>query len=113
MNVEITKLTETFSTCGQISPDDVTNIAALGFKTIINNRPDNEGGAEQPKSAEIQAQAEQLGLTYAYIPVIPNNIQADEVAAFAKAYENAPKPVLAFCRTGNRAGKIMGLSQAL
>jgi uncharacterized protein (TIGR01244 family) len=112
MSIDITKHSDEFSACGQVTVDDIASIAALGFKTIINNRPDMEGGPEQPTSDAIKAQVEQLGLTYVYLPIIPNNIQASEVAAFAKAVAEAPKPILGFCRTGNRVGKILGLSQA-
>ena len=112
MTIQISQLTQDFSTAPQISAGDITEVAQLGFKTIINNRPDHEGGDAQPRSEEIKAAAEALGLTYVYIPVIPNKIQAEQVAAFASAYVNAAKPVLGFCRTGNRAGSIFNLAQA-
>jgi uncharacterized protein (TIGR01244 family) len=112
MTLQITKVSDDFSTAPQISVADITDIAQLGFKTIINNRPDNEGGAEQPTSEQLKVTAEQLGLTYVYIPVIPNNIQPEQIAAFNTAYSLAEKPVLGFCRTGNRAGSILKLAQA-
>jgi len=110
MTIEITKQTEDFSTAPQISAEDVAQIAALGFKTIINNRPDLEGGETQPLNASIQAAASALGLHYAYIPVIPNSIQPSEIDAFKQAFEVAEKPVLAFCRTGNRANNLYKLA---
>jgi len=106
MTVQITKITDDFSVAPQISEADIAEIAKLGFKTIINNRPDGEGGAEQPVNASLQQQAETAGVDFIYIPVIPNNIQADQVALFGDEYNAAEKPVLAFCRTGNRAGVI-------
>lgn len=112
MTIQITKITDDFSTAPQISVEDIAEIAQLGFKSIINNRPDNEGGAEQPTSAQLNLAAEKLGLAYVYIPVIPNNIQPEQVAAFNVAYGLAAKPVLGFCRTGNRAGSIFKLAQA-
>lgn len=112
MTIETMQLTDDFSTCAQITAEDLNEIAALGFKSIINNRPDLEGGPDQPLSDTIKVAAESLGLSYTYIPVVPNNIQADEVAAFKAAFANAPKPVLGFCRTGNRAGKMFALAQA-
>lgn len=112
MTLTTNKLAEDFSVCPQITAEDVAEIAQLGFKTIINNRPDAEGGAEQPSNASIQAAAEKLGLQYFYIPVIPNQIQEAEVAQFAKALEGAAKPALAFCRTGNRAAKLYSLAIA-
>ncbi len=112
MTIQITKLSNDFSTAPQIGVEDIAEIAQLGFKTIINNRPDNEGGAEQPTSAQLKVAAEKLGLTYVYIPVIPNNIQPEQADAFNAAYSLAAKPVLGFCRTGNRAGSIFKLAQA-
>lgn len=112
MTIQLTKLSDDFSTAPQISVDDIPEIAKLGFKTIINNRPDHEGGESQPTSAELRLTAEKNGLTYLYIPVIPNNILAAQVDAFATTYALADKPVLGFCRTGNRAGSIFKLAQA-
>jgi uncharacterized protein (TIGR01244 family) len=112
MTIEITKQTKDFSTAPQISAEDVAQIAALGFKTIINNRPDFEGGETQPLNVQIQAAAQALGLQYVYIPVIPNNIQASEIDAFKTAFASVEKPVLAFCRTGNRANNLYKLAQS-
>jgi sulfide:quinone oxidoreductase len=112
MTIQITKLSNDFSVTPQISIDDIAEIAQLGFKTIINNRPDGEGGAEQPFSETLKSTAEKLNLNYIYIPVIPNNIQSDQIEAFSTAYNTAKKPVLGFCRTGNRAGTMYKLSQS-
>ena len=106
MTLSITKLSDTFSTSPQITADDVVEIAALGFKTIINNRPDGEGGAEQPISDAIKAAAKKTGLAYLYIPVIPGNITPSNVAECAAFLSTAATPVLGFCRTGNRASNL-------
>ncbi len=106
MTIEINQQSADFSTAPQISVADVAEIARQGFKTIINNRPDLEGGPDQPTSAQIQAAAEAAGLAYIHIPVVPNNILPEQVSAFSQAYQAAAKPVLGFCRTGNRASSI-------
>jgi sulfide:quinone oxidoreductase len=111
MSMQITKLSESFSAGAQISVDDILEIAKLGFKTIINNRPDHEGGENQPKSAQLRLAAEQNGLTYIYMPVIPNNILPAQVNAFSALFAVAEKPVFGFCRTGNRAGSIYKLAK--
>jgi uncharacterized protein (TIGR01244 family) len=110
MALSINKISDSYSTAPQITAEDVAEIAQLGFKTIINNRPDFEGGAEQPSSDSIKLAAEKLGLTYYYIAVVPNNIQATQVAEFSTAYASAAKPILAFCRTGNRAARMLELA---
>lgn len=111
MTIEITKQSDAFSTTSQLYIKDIPEIANLGFKTIINNRPDFEGGDSQPTSDELRVVAEQNGLAYLYIPVIPNNIHPAQVVAFTASFDAAAKPVLGFCKTGNRAGKIFLLSQ--
>ena len=111
MTIQITQHSPEFSTAPQIQVEDVAEIAQLGFKTIINNRPDLEGGAEQPTSDQIKKVAEKLGLAYFYIPVVPNNIQANQIADFSSAFAVAAKPVLGFCRTGNRASSLYKAAQ--
>lgn len=41
--MQIAKVSDNFSATGQIQPADMAEIAAQGFKTVINNRPDGEG----------------------------------------------------------------------
>lgn len=106
MSLNIVKVNETFSTTSQISESDIPEIAALGFKSIINHRPDGEGGAEQPLSASIKQAAEKAGIAYLHIPVIPGNITQDNVAQCQAFLANAPKPVLGFCKTGMRASSV-------
>ncbi|OZB14271.1 MAG: TIGR01244 family protein, partial [Hyphomonas sp. 34-62-18] len=45
---DIRRVTPDFAVAPQISEADVEEIAAAGFKTIIANRPDGEGGVDQP-----------------------------------------------------------------
>lgn len=112
MALTITKITDDYSTSPQIMPNDIAEIAQLGFKTIINNRPDLEGGAEQPTSNAIAEAAKHHGLNYVYIPVVPNQIQDNQVATFSQALSLAPKPILGFCRTGNRASQMFARANA-
>ena len=100
------RVTEDFTTAPQISLADVAEAARLGFRTVINNRPDHEGGPEQPTSAEIEAAALAAGLSYAYLPVNPAVQTPEEIARFAELLQALPKPVLAFCRSGARSTKL-------
>lgn len=109
MPLQITKKSEEYSVSPQLSPEDVIEAAKLGFKTIINNRPNGEGGESQPTSEQIQRAAKAQSLAYFHIPVIPNDIQPNQVETFNTAYANAPKPILGFCKTGNRAARMLEL----
>ena len=80
--------------------------AQAGFRSVINNRPDFEGGPDQPTSAMIEAAAKAAGLHYAYLPVQPAVQTPEEVARFAALLDELPRPILAFCRSGARSGKL-------
>ena len=80
--------------------------ARAGFRSVINNRPDFEGGPDQPTQAAIEAAAIAAGLHYAYLPVSPAAHTAKEIARFAQLLASMPKPILAFCRSGARSGKL-------
>ena len=91
---------------GQLDPAAMEWAAKAGFKSVINNRPDFEGGAEQPTSAAIEAAAVSAGLRYAHLPVAPAMQTPAEVDQFASLIDEMPKPILAFCRSGTRSGKL-------
>ena len=106
MSLSISQKNENFSFCGQISTADIEQIKSLGFKTVINNRPDNEGGELQPKSSALKAMAEATGLSYAYIPVIPSNMTEQNISQYQAVINSSPMPILGFCRTGSRAATL-------
>ena len=95
----------------QIDAAAVADLAAAGFKSIINNRPDFEGGAGQPTAAEIGAAAQAAGLAYAHLPVAPSVQTPQEIAQFAELLRTLPRPIFAFCRSGARSGKLFAAAQ--
>ena len=99
-----------FATLPQIAPGDLRTIAADGYKSVINNRPDFEGGPTQPMNAEFIESAMNQGLTYVYLPVVTGKITDANVTEFAKLIEDLPKPIIAFCRTGTRSTALYGMA---
>ena len=94
------------SVAPQLEPGAMAWAATNGFKSVINNRPDFEGGPDQPTSAAMQAAATAAGLRYEHLPVAPAMQTPDEIARFAELLAELPKPILAFCRSGARSGKL-------
>ncbi len=90
----------------QLEPAAMAWAAQNGFKSVINNRPDFEGGPNQPTSAAMAAAAEAAGLRYAFLPVSGVYQTPEEIAQFAQLLGELPKPILAFCRSGARSGKL-------
>jgi uncharacterized protein (TIGR01244 family) len=91
---------------GQLDPAAMAWAAQAGFRSVVNNRPDYEGGPDQPTSAAIEAAAHAAGLAYAHLPVAPAVQTPEQIAAFARLLSDLPKPILAFCRSGARSGKL-------
>lgn len=108
--MDIKNVTPGLSVAPQIAEADVAHLAAEGFKTIINVRPDGEEPG-QPTSATMAALAEESGLAYRYIPITPGQITPAEVTAFAEACQDLPGPVFSYCRSGTRAIMLWALSQ--
>ena len=103
LSVPTTTLCPEFTVCGQISIADVAVLAKRGYKSIINNRPDGEGGPTQPRSAEIEAAAKANGMHYVHVPVPSPMLSAAQVEAYRNACADLPHPLVAFCRSGGRA----------
>lgn len=100
-----------FVVAAQLSPAQMADAAALGFKTVINNRPDGEGGPDQPQSKAMAAAAKAQGLHYVYLPVMSGAITSEQAIAMRDALKTAPQPVLAFCRSGARSAQLYSLVQ--
>lgn len=98
-------------TCGQVHAVDFSAIAAKGFRTVINARPDHEG-LDQPTSDALAVAAAKAGLQYEYMPVVPNQFSEQDVKRFAEYVATLPKPILTFCRTGNRVAQLWALVKA-
>ena len=94
----------------QLTPEAMAELARLGFKSVVNNRPDFEGGADQPTSAQIEAAATAAGLQYRHLPVAGGYQSPEEIAAFAALMAELPRPLLCFCRSGARSTKLFQLS---
>jgi uncharacterized protein (TIGR01244 family) len=100
------RLSASVAVAPQLGPEAMAEAAAAGFKSVINNRPDFEGGPDQPTSASVAAAAAAAGLQYVWQPVAPNVQSAADIARFAELVATLPQPILAFCRSGTRSGKL-------
>ena len=111
MSLPIRSLTPSFAVAAQLAPGDLAAVAAMGFKTVMNNRPDLEGGPDQPSSHAMRAAAEAAGLTYVYLPVVSGAYTPEQIQAMRDALDQAAQPVLAFCRSGARSTQLFMLAQ--
>jgi len=87
----------------QPSEDDLKQLSQQGFKTVVNFRTDGE--EEQPLSpADEEEKVKAAGMEYLHIPVSMKSMGPELVDQFRAKYPGLPKPVLAHCKSGKRAG---------
>ena len=103
-------VTPDYSAAAQIGPEDLAEIAALGYRSVMCNRPDGEDSG-QPDFAEIEAAARAHGLPAAHVSVVSGHILPEDVAAFRTAIAELPGPVFAYCRSGARSQHLWQLSR--
>lgn len=107
----VNKLTDSFSVGPQIVAENVADLAAAGFTTILCNRPDGEVPAEQ-QAAAIAAEAARHGLAFIDNPISPAGLTEENVRLQGTALEEAKGPVFAYCASGRRSSIAWSLSQA-
>ena len=107
------QIADTVCVAPQLTPDAMAELARLGFKSVINNRPDFEHGPDQPTSAAVEAAAVAAGLQYRHLPVDGGWQSPEQIAAFAVLLKELPAPVLVFCRSGARSTRLYQQAMAL
>jgi uncharacterized protein (TIGR01244 family) len=112
-NLPVQQIAPDVCVAPQLDPDAMALAAQAGFRSVINNRPDFEGGPTQPTNASIEAAARAAGLEYVYLPVAGGYQSPEEIARFAELLKTMPRPILAFCRSGARSTKLYVAASAL
>ena len=103
--MDIRQVNDEYAVTGQISVEDLDQIKALGFKSIVCHRPDHES-PDQPEFASMAARAAELGLPITHIPVGPMGVTPDAVHAMVDALDTMDHPMLGYCRSGARSTAI-------
>jgi sulfide:quinone oxidoreductase len=105
------RLTGDFYVAPQLELGDFAAAAALGVRTVINNRPDGEA-ADQLSDAAAAAAARAAGLDYVHVPVVSGAMTEDDLRAFRAALDAHQGPYLAYCRSGTRSCHLWAFTAA-
>jgi uncharacterized protein (TIGR01244 family) len=111
-NLPIRQIAADVCVAPQLDAEAMAELARLGFRSVVTNRPDFEEGPEQPTNAAIEAAARAAGLEYAYLPVQPAWQSPEEIAQMAELLARLPRPLLAFCRSGTRSTRLYSAAVA-
>lgn len=109
--MDLRKITSEFAVAPQLLPEEIAAVAALGYRVLIDNRPDEETELGQD-SAAMAALAAQAGLAFHYLPYYPGMMTPDLVAEFEALMAGLEGPVLAYCRSSTRSSHLWAMSQA-
>jgi uncharacterized protein (TIGR01244 family) len=107
--MDIRRITPDYAVSPQIEPEDIPEIAAQGFRTVVCNRPDSENPMEL-SSEVMRIAAEAAGLRFVDNPVTHPTMTPERIRAQAEALEHGP--VLAYCASGTRCSILWSLVQA-
>lgn len=106
----IKKLSRVFSVSAQISVEEVQDLAARGFTTIVCNRPDSEVSAGET-SQDIQQAAVAAGLSFHHLPLVPGEVNSEHVEVLRNILNDDRCRILGYCRTGARAASLWDNAQ--
>ncbi|MDB9457967.1 sulfur transferase domain-containing protein [Dolichospermum circinale CS-1225] len=103
------KVSDNLSIAGQISSEELKQLARGGFKSVLNLRSPDENGFFDDEKQEAQI----VGLEYTNIPLNSQAPNPKLTAEAIQAVENLPKPILIHCAGGARAGGIALIANAI
>ncbi len=119
--VKFVQLEPDIAAASQLAESDFADIAARGFRAVVNIRPDGEAPDQLP-NAEARRTAERHGLTFRHMPVMSVNATDDDIVDhFARLMDDLPGPVLFYCGSATRcttlwtqaAAPRIGIDEAL
>lgn len=96
------KITSNYYISAQIDKEDIKDAKKAGMKSILCLRPDLEDYDQMP-AIELTKYANDMGIMFYHIPIIMTNLSEQQIKEFIEFYNNAPKPILSYCRSGGRA----------
>ncbi len=89
----------------QPGAEELREIAAAGFRAILDLRPDGEGVQPLPPAAEARA-AEAAGLRYRNLAIPADRLDEAMLDRFDALLRELPKPVFVHCASGKRSGSF-------
>ena len=91
---------------GQPSPEQLAEVEAAGYRTVINIRSPEEIDWNEG------ARVGDTGMRYVQVPITPQTIEVGVLARLRTLIDDSPKPILFHCASGNRVSLVWGMLEA-
>lgn len=105
----VKKINQELAIAGQISLEQLQQLADEGYQTILNLRSPDEIGFSKNEAQK----TEYLGLHYLNIPTQGAGMNSEIALVILQRMAMLPKPILLHCDTGMRAAAIAFMDIAL
>lgn len=99
----IRKITNELSIAEQPTLDELQQLAAEGYRSVVNLRSSHEVGFLKDE----QQQVEGLGLSYVNFPIRIKNLDLDKVLPLIQQLVGSPQPMLVHCDNGIRSSIVV------
>lgn len=99
----IRKINDELAIAGQITSEQLQEIAQEGFKSVLNLRSPDEDGFLSNE----QEQAQALGLSYLNLPIKLEAINDEIGTRVFRVINELPKPILIHCSSARRAAALV------
>lgn len=106
--MQVKKINEQLTVAGQVTPEQLQQAAAEGYKSVLNLRSPDEQGFVQDEQQQVEA----AGLQYVNIPVKPNEMTDELTTQVLEQIDNLLKPALIHCASSMRAGAMAFMNVA-
>lgn len=106
------KFDDDVTLAAQPDEPELAQIAAAGFKSVVNNRPAGEEPGQLDPMVEGE-RARALGMEYRHIPMTGATLTPELVDHFRAELEALPKPVYVHCRSGTRSAALVLMDKAV
>lgn len=108
--MDIKRLSPRYAVSPQINPEDIAQIAAEGYGTILCNRPDMEIPPSH-HADQMQLAVEAAGLVFVRNPVTHHGLNEDMITLQRETIDGSEKPTFAYCASGTRSTIVWALGQ--
>lgn len=99
----VREITNEWAIAGQPTLDELQQLAAEGYRSVVNLRSPDEIGFLDDE----QQHTEYLGLNYANIPIQMKNLNLNDLPSLSQQLEDLPKPMLVHCDNGIRSSIVV------
>ena len=109
--MDIKTITKDFAVTGQVLPQQIPELAAAGYRSIICNRPDREAPMGCTADA-IRAAADAAGIAFVENPFDAHSFCMETVETQQGLCTDCAGPIFAYCASGNRSSIVWAFTQA-